>query len=836
MKIISTLFTSLLAVGSIIAQNQALNYSNKTLLTPIGAVNEGLSHQGMTTRTTQSQWVDYTVAYMGNYGSTPNGVIGNFLFPDTTILVDYGTGGYSGPWIHSVAQTFDMNAPSYVNTGIGINGANDITIDSIEVVGSYLRPDNSVVDTLVISVVNVGTNLSSESYFQGQAINTNLGADSVFIRNIDWDQPTQKVVAPLSVYKVPLDQSFFTSNGGQGLHSAKIAAGDLISSLSNGVFAVTVDFIPGYTWNANLDTLGVNKNGWIFGSYELNGSGTYPNYNRSDYNVGSIVTDVVRYDNAGGWNGSYIPSYAFMGASPSFQYEAMAIAVKLTQHTPVVLQDCAQPFFSEYIEGSSNNKALEIFNPTSGSIDMSNFEVRRYNNGASTPNSVTSLTGSVASNDVFVIVNTQADQAILNQADMQSNNITGYNGDDAIELYDVLSGRVIDVIGQVGVDPGSSWSVGSGSTANHTLVRMNTIRKGTDVWIGVVDQQWNVLPNDDFSDIGVHANNSCFAPQTPLTAIPTISNDTICAGETVQFTDASTGGTAPYTVVWNFGNGNTSTNGSDSFTFNTFGVYQISLTVTDGAMATDDSVFYIVVNNNPTSGMTVPSTICSGKNVAIAATNYNAANTYVYSDGTTTIPHANGVANYSTNSTGSVTITQTVTSAQGCSSVATETIVVNQSPIASFTHSGSPTVSFTDASTNAVAWSWSFGDGAVSSSQNPSNTFGANGTYNVELIVTASNGCKDTTDNDVAIGVPSNIRENLNETITIYPNPSNGGVINLNSNLEINSVNIYNVIGQTIFSSKSNIKTIDVSKFNKGTYLIQIETDKGVVVKKVVVK
>lgn len=835
MKKISTFFTSLVLVSGLFAQNQVAHLNGKVLPGTIGTLNDGLARQEVSTRTTQSQWVDYTTAYMGNYGSTPNGVIGNFLFPDTTILVNYGSGGYSGPWVHSVAQTFDMNAPAYLNTGIGINGANDITIDSIEVVGSYLRPDNSVVDTLVISVVNVGTNLSSESYFQGQGINTNLNADSVFIRNLDWDQPTQKVIAPLSVYKFPLNQAFFTSNGGQGLHRAKIAAGDLISSMANGIFAVTVDFIPGYTWNANLDTLGVNKNGWIFGSYELNGSSTYPNYNRADYNVGSIVNDNVRYDNAGGWNGSYIPSYAFMGSTPGFQYEAMAISVKLTQHTPVVLQDCAQPFFSEYIEGSSNNKALEIFNPTQNSIDLSNYEIRKYVNGATSPTTV-ALSGTVASNDVFVIANSSSAAALLAQADLQNNTIASFNGDDALELYDIVNGRVIDVIGQVGVDPGSGWTVGSGSTANNTLVRMNTIRKGTDVWVGFVDQQWNVMPTDDFNDVGAHANNSCFAPQTPLTAIPSISADTICAGETVQFSDASTGGTPPYSVVWNFGNGNTSTSSSDSFTFNTFGVYQISLTVTDGAGASDDSVFYIVVNNLPTAGMTVPSTICTGKSVAIAATNYNAAHTYVYSDGSSTITHANGVANYTANSTGSVTITQTVTSAQGCSSVATETIVVNQSPVASFTHSGSPTVSFTDGSTNAVAWMWSFGDGNTSSTQNPSNTYGANGTYNVELIVTASNGCTDTVSNNVSVGVPSTVEENVLKGLSVYPNPSTTGVVNIQTKQEIVVVNIYNVIGQNVFSSKTNIQKIDVSKLNKGTYFMKIELREGSVIRKVVIE
>jgi gliding motility-associated-like protein len=54
---------------------------------------------------------------------------------------------------------------------------------------------------------------------------------------------------------------------------------------------------------------------------------------------------------------------------------------------------------------------------------------------------------------------------------------------------------------------------------------------------------------------------------------------------------------------------------------------------------------------------------------------------------------------------------------------------------------------FTDASTSTVAinnWSWTFGDGGTSTSQNPSHVYGAGGPYNVSLITTSVNGCVDT--------------------------------------------------------------------------------------------
>lgn len=48
----------------------------------------------------------------------------------------------------------------------------------------------------------------------------------------------------------------------------------------------------------------------------------------------------------------------------------------------IFAQDCTKLFISEYVEGWSNNKALEIYNPTSSSIDLGQYFVSRYSNGS----------------------------------------------------------------------------------------------------------------------------------------------------------------------------------------------------------------------------------------------------------------------------------------------------------------------------------------------------------------------------------------------------------------------------------------------------------------------
>ena len=150
-------------------------------------------------------------------------------------------------------------------------------------------------------------------------------------------------------------------------------------------------------------------------------------------------------------------------------------------------------FFSEYIEGSSNNKALEIYNPSSLPINMSGYSVRLFANGTSIAGNTLYLPNrNLAPGDVYVIANSAANVSIL-AVDDTTSNVTFYNGDDAIGLF---SGSTqIDVIGTIGTDPGTFWAVGSGTTLDYTLIRKPNVYVGTTNWtIGAT--QWDVLPKD----------------------------------------------------------------------------------------------------------------------------------------------------------------------------------------------------------------------------------------------------------------------------------------------------------------------------------------------------
>ena len=72
-------------------------------------------------------------------------------------------------------------------------------------------------------------------------------------------------------------------------------------------------------------------------------------------------------------------------------------------------------FFSEYIEGSSNNKALEIANTTDSTINLSEYQIQMYFNGNTNAGLTIDLEGNVEAGDVFVIAHSSSEQAILDR-------------------------------------------------------------------------------------------------------------------------------------------------------------------------------------------------------------------------------------------------------------------------------------------------------------------------------------------------------------------------------------------------------------------------------------
>jgi predicted extracellular nuclease len=170
--------------------------------------------------------------------------------------------------------------------------------------------------------------------------------------------------------------------------------------------------------------------------------------------------------------------------------------------------DASELFFSEYVEGSSNNKALEIYNPNDFAVDLGGYSVQMYFNGATSAALTVPISGeAIAAHDVYVLAQSSADAAILAVAD-QTNGSGWFNGDDAVTL--VHSGSVIDSIGQVGTDPGSQWGTGDTSTADNTLRRKATVLTGDTNTADAFDPsvEWDGYPVDTFGGLGSHQTAS----------------------------------------------------------------------------------------------------------------------------------------------------------------------------------------------------------------------------------------------------------------------------------------------------------------------------------------
>jgi hypothetical protein len=152
-------------------------------------------------------------------------------------------------------------------------------------------------------------------------------------------------------------------------------------------------------------------------------------------------------------------------------------------------------WFSEYVEGSGSYKALEIYAANAASLEGCDLET--YFNGKTEPARL-ALHGVLDSGTVQVLCST----TLAAQAPAQCSRSTSltFNGDDALALR--CSGMLLDVIGEIGVDPGTAWA--NGATADHTLRRRCSVKAGNPAPAPGFepDAEWQTFGVDTFTDLG----------------------------------------------------------------------------------------------------------------------------------------------------------------------------------------------------------------------------------------------------------------------------------------------------------------------------------------------
>ncbi|WP_211315933.1 endonuclease [Oceanobacillus chungangensis] len=168
--------------------------------------------------------------------------------------------------------------------------------------------------------------------------------------------------------------------------------------------------------------------------------------------------------------------------------------------------DSSDLIISEYIEGSSFNKAIELYNGTDQAINLSEYTLELFANGATSASQKLKLEGTLAAGTAYVLYHNQANDAIKAKGDFANNSVINFNGDDAIVLK--KADNVTDSIGQVGKRIENLKDV--------TLVRNSNITTGDKIIDDAFDPaiEWTAFPKDDASNLGKHTIDGA-APEDP---------------------------------------------------------------------------------------------------------------------------------------------------------------------------------------------------------------------------------------------------------------------------------------------------------------------------------
>ena len=212
--------------------------------------------------------------------------------------------------------------------------------------------------------------------------------------------------------------------------------------------------------------------------------------------------------------------YTVMGCTDStaINYNVEAVTDDGSCEYPVDLSAVSPLFFSEYAEGSSSNKYLEIYNPTDSVVDLSGYAFPSVANDPTTAgeyeywNAFTEG-ASIAAGDVYIIAHPDADSLISIQADQTHAYLS--NGDDGYALaFGTQDDYVLlDFVGDFNADPGSGWDVAgvTEATKDHTLLRKFSTTAGNTDWTASAgttteDSEWIVLDNEVWTYLGLHTD------------------------------------------------------------------------------------------------------------------------------------------------------------------------------------------------------------------------------------------------------------------------------------------------------------------------------------------
>ena len=298
------------------------------------------------------------------------------------------------------------------------------------------------------------------------------------------------------------------------------------------------------------------------------------------------------------------------------------------------------------------------------------------------------------------------------------------NGDSAADGTDITLNTTL---GQFGVD-------GTGKPVKLTTAKLAQGKATMQFYAGTEPGVANVL-----AQVGTSTGKLNISIVQPPTA-PVADFNFEVSGLKAIFTDASTGN--PTTRLWEFGDGNTSNEVSPTYEYRAAGTYTVKLTATNAGGSTSKSKFVTVMSGPPLVASFTYS--ANGLTVLFTDTSTGGPTSWQwdFGDGTPFDARQNPQHVYAR--AGTYIVFLTVRGPGSQSATTSQFLTVGgPAPVADFTfETNALKAIFTDTSTNSpTSWKWNFGDGsAEDTSQNPTHTYGAAGTYEVTLTATNVSG------------------------------------------------------------------------------------------------
>jgi PKD repeat protein len=492
----------------------------------------------------------------------------------------------------------------------------------------------------------------------------------------------------------------------------------------------------------------------------------------SDLANGIIVytgTTTYYYINTSGWwtTNSSIPVRVTIDFDKAVTYYNSMLLIKVDNDFSYnVIYEAYSPSGARYFSGGANiwTPAITLFDnlhtSTSRSI-CSSFDEGSYYTFTVQDSAWDSGNGSYAAGDSIMLfsnnnpaytyswtgpnsfVSTQAYDTILNAT--SSNGGTYY-----LTVTDGFSCPVFDSL-EISV---SSY-----------IVDYDTITNcGSYTWRG------NLLSmSGDYSDTVnvVSGPDSIFHLNLTINPIPTadFSFTNTCFGHAITFSNNSAVSSGSITNnAWSFGDGQNSSDASPVHSYAVAGNYNVQLIVTTDKACKDTLIKQATTHPKPNADFSFTNACLDDgitfTNTSSVSSGSITAYEWTFGDGQSSSA-TSPIHQYA--SAGNYTVQLIVTTDNSCKDTVSKSVTVYPKPNADFNFANAcldDGISFTDnsnvSSGSITAYDWNFGDGQSSALTNPSHMYAASGNYNVTLIVTTNNSCKDT----------------ISKSVTVYPKPN----------------------------------------------------------------